>query len=214
MNRLIRNLCRSWLLPLLWLPMMAVAATDYQEGVHYQRLENPAPTSTTEDKVEVVEVFWYGCPHCFRLEPDIEQWLQNKPENVEFVRVPAALGHGWEMHARAFHAAEILGVLDKIHKPLFDAIHEQGRRLNTPEALAEFFAEHGVDKEKFMKVFNSFELDTQFRRSQQLVRQYGVTGVPALIVDGKYLVTGSTAGSQEKMLDVVNYLVRKESEQG
>ena len=213
MNRL-SKLCRRWLLLLLWLPLAAAASTDYQEGVHYQRLENPVPTSTTGGKVEVVEVFWYGCPHCFRLEPDIEQWLQNKPENVEFVRVPAALGRGWEIHARAFHAAEILGVLDKIHKPLFDAIHEQGRRLNTPEALADFFAEHGVDKEQFMKVFNSFELDTQFRRSQQLVRQYAITGVPALIVDGKYLVTARMAGSEEGMLEVVNYLVRKESGQG
>ena len=103
---------------------LALYAANFQEGSHYQRLPTPVPTSV-EGKVEVVEIFWYGCPHCFRLEPVVDQWLEHKPDNVEFVRIPAVLGPSWELGARAFYVAESLDILDKIHAPLFDAIHVQ-----------------------------------------------------------------------------------------
>lgn len=208
MTEVLRKLLFGGLL-MLWLPFAAGAAAEFEEGVQYQRLSVPVKTST-DDKIEVVEVFWYGCPHCFRLEPMVEKWLETKPDNVKFVRIPAALGRAWEIHAKAFYVAKILGILDKVHRPLFDAIHVEGKRLNTPDQMAEFFAEYGVDKQTFDKVFNSFELETDYRRSQQLVREYGVTGVPTFIVDGKYLTTGSMAGSEEKIFDVVNYLIKKE----
>ena len=211
MTEVIRKIFYGGLL-LCWLPFAAGVAAEFEEGTDYQRLATPVTTST-EDKIEVAEVFWYGCPHCFRLEPKIEEWLETKPAYVEFVRVPAALGRSWEIDAKAFYVASILGILDKMHQPLFDAIHVQGQRLNTPEKMAEFFAKHGVDKETFDKVFNSFELETNFRRSQNLVRQYGITGVPAMIVNGKYLTNGSMAGSEERLFEVINYLIKLEAAQ-
>ena len=199
---------------LLWVPMIVCAEehSNFQEGTDYRRLETPVSTSTTKDNVEVVEAFWYGCGHCYRLEPVIEEWLKNKPDNVEFVRLPAVLGSNWEPHARAYYTAEVLGVLDKIHKPLMDAIHLQKRSLSNEEQLAEFFAEHGVDKQAFFKAYNSFEVETRLRRSQQLVRRYRIQGVPAIIVNGKYVTNGTMAGSVPRIFAVVNYLVNKESE--
>lgn len=204
-----------WLFVLLWLPLSVPAADNpqFQEGTHYQRLASPVST-TAEDKIEVVELFWYGCPHCYSLEPKIDHWLENQPENAEFVRIPAVLNRNWELGARAFYAAKALGVLDKIHTPLMNAIHAQGRPMRNEADLAEFFAEHGVDKEAFRKAYNSFEVETELRRSQQLVRRYGVHSVPSFVVDGKYVVTATMAGSEDRLFEVINYLIQKEAEQG
>lgn len=199
------------LFALICLPLVLQAAT-FQEGRHYQRLPNPIPTST-DDKVEVVEIFWYGCPHCFHLEPVVSKWLENKPNNVEFVRIPAVLGSSWELGARAFYVAESLGILDQIHTPLFDAIHVQKKPMRTVDDLAAFFAEHGVDRATFDKTFNSFDVETKLRRSQDLVRRYRVDGVPTVIVNGKYMTTGTMAGSSEGIFEVVDYLVAQESKQ-
>ncbi len=214
MNQVLR-LVMAILLILSWLPMIACAEehSDFQEDTDYRRLETPVSTAT-DDKVEVVEAFWYGCGHCYRLEPVIEEWLKNKPDNVEFVRIPAVLGSNWEPHARAYYTAEVLGVLDNIHKPLMDAIHLQKRSLFNENQLAEFFAEHGVDKKAFFKAYNSFEVETRLQRSQQLIRRYRIQGVPAIIVNGKYVTNGTMAGSVPRMFEVVNYLVEKESEKG
>jgi thiol:disulfide interchange protein DsbA len=197
------------LIILLWLPVLA-SADEYKEGVNYRRLATPVPTSTG-DKIEVVEVFWYGCPHCYDLEPLIQTWLKHKPDNVEFHHLPAALGRRWEPLARAFYTAQILGVLDKIHQPLFDAIHAEGRPLNDEQQIAEFFAEHGVDKETFHKTYNSFDVELQLRRAQHLVQSYGIFGVPAMVVNGKYVTDGNMAGSKDDILKVVNFLIAKES---
>jgi thiol:disulfide interchange protein DsbA len=195
---------------LLWLPIIACAQEQagFQEGTDYRRLETPVATAT-EDKVEVVETFWYGCGHCYRLEPVIEEWLKKKPDNVTFLRIPAVLGSSWEPHARAYYTAEVLGVLDKTHKPLMDAIHLQKRSLSNEDQLAEFFAEHGVDKEAFSKAYNSFEVETRLQRSQQLVRRYRIQGVPAIIVNGTFVTNGTMAGSVPRIFEVVNYLVEK-----
>jgi thiol:disulfide interchange protein DsbA len=198
------TLCRYiyCLLILAWLPLAAVNAQElYKEGVDYERLPEAVATGT-KDKIEVVEVFWYGCPHCFNLEPAVQSWLQNKPDNVEFLRVPAALGRNWELGARAYYTAEELGVLDKTHQALFDAIHVHNRPMNTEADLAGFFAERGVSQADFEKAFNSFNVKTKFSRAQELIRRYGIRGVPALIVNGKYKTNN---------FDVVNYLVDKEN---
>ena len=187
-----------------------VSADEYVEGVNYELVEPAQPTSTV-DKVEVLEVFWYGCPHCFRFEPYVERWLQKKPENAQFVRLPAIFRPAWEVHARAYYTAELLGVLDKVHKPLFNAIHLQKRALNTEDALRDFFAEFGVDKKEFIKTYQSFAVETRIRRAKTMVSRYGVDGVPTVIVNGKYRVSARTAGSNAEMLKVINYLVAKES---
>lgn len=197
---------------LLWLPLAALAA-DFQEGTHYRRLDTPVPTASS-DKIEVLEIFWYGCPHCFSLEPAAEQWLKNKPENVEFVRLPAILGSSWEIGARAFYVAEKLGVLEKIHGPLFNAIHVDKQRIQNKEQLAEFFAKHGVDQTAFEQAYNSFEVETNLRKSQQLVQRYRVDGVPMVVINGKYVTNGSMAGSPAAIFQVVDQLIAEEGKAG
>lgn len=189
---------------------LASAETQFQEGTHYQRLNTTVPTSS-DDKVEVVEAFWYGCGHCYNLEPAIETWVANKPEHVVFSRLPTVLGRSWEPHARAYHTAEVLGVLDKIHQPLLEAIHKDKRRLMNEDQLAEFFAEQGVDKDAFRKAFNSFAVETRLKRSQDLVKRYRLRSVPTIVVNGKYVTDTSMAGSGQKLFEVVNYLVEKEA---
>lgn len=191
----------------------AHADVQYQEGVNYQRLPTPVPTPN-DGKIEVVEVFWYGCGHCYNLEPVVEEWLAHKPQNVQFVLIPAVFGRNWEPHARAFFVAQALGVLEKIHKPLFEAIHAEKRTLSNEQQLAEFFAEQGVDKDAFLKTYKSFDVETRLRRSEQLVQRYGIDGVPAVIVNGKYVTNGSMAGATAKIFDVVDYLVGIESKTG
>ena len=213
MNRLRKLIAAGFVLFFWHLFAIAEDNIKYQEGVHYQRLATPVSTSTG-DKIEVVEVFWYGCGHCYELEPVIETWLAHKPENIEFVRLPAVLGRNWEPHARAFYAAVSMGVLDKVHKPLMDAIHAKKRPLGGEEQLAGFFAEQGVDKESFLKAYESFDVETRLRRSQQLVQRYGIDGVPAVIVNGKYLTNGTMVGSTAKIFEVVDYLISKESNKG
>jgi thiol:disulfide interchange protein DsbA len=187
----------------------ALAQEEFQEGVHYERVNPPQPVSTG-DKIEVLEVFWYGCPHCYRFEPFVERWLARKPANAEFVRLPGVLNPNWEPAARAFYTAELLGVFDKIHMPLFNAIHQQQRPLDTEAQLMEFFAEHGVSKDDFKKTYNSFAVETKVRRAQAMQARYGIDGVPAVIVNGKYRVSARTAGGNPQMLKVIDYLVAKE----
>jgi thiol:disulfide interchange protein DsbA len=192
-----------WLLTLLCFPLLTVNAQElYKEGVHYELLPEPVATST-DDKIEVVELFWYGCPHCFKLEPQVESWLKNKPENVEFVRIPAVLGRHWEIGARAYYTAEELGILEQTHQAMFDAIHVQNRPMADEQQLAEFFAEHGVDQAAFEKAFKSFNVQAKFSRAQELVRRYRIRGVPSLIVNGKYKASS---------FDVVDYLISKEND--
>jgi len=187
------------------LPLMANAADSppFQEGKDYVRLPTPVPPATP-DKVEVVEMFWYGCPHCYELEPVTQEWLKRKPENVTFTRIPVAFGASWESGARAYYAAEALGVLDKLHQLLFDAFHQR-RKLNTEDELAAFFAEHGVDQEAFRKAYTSFQTETQLRRGNQLAQRYGVKGVPAVIVNGQYDVRSP------RVFEVVDFLIARET---
>jgi thiol:disulfide interchange protein DsbA len=196
---------------LSWLLLsVGTAQPQFEEGTHYQRIDTQVPTSS-DDTVEVVEAFWYGCGHCYNLEPAIETWVANKPENVAFTRLPTVLGRSWEPHARAYHTAEVLGVLDKIHEPLLEAIHSEKRRLSNEDQLAEFFAEQGVDKETFRKAYRSFAVETRLKRSQDLVKRYRIRSVPTIVVNGKYVTDTSMAGSEQQLFEVVNYLVGKET---
>jgi thiol:disulfide interchange protein DsbA len=187
------------------------AADEFQEGVQYRRLATAVPTSTP-GKIEVIEFFWYGCPHCYRLEPDVDNWLKTKPEDVEFVRIPAVFGRDWEPGARAFYAAQALGVLDQIHAPLMDAIHAKKRPMRTEADLTTFFVEHGVSKEDFQTAYNSFDVETKLRRSQQMAKRMGISGVPSIVVDGKYETDVTMAGSGKSVFDVVNFLVSKQQD--
>lgn len=202
-------LCLFGLLELALTEAAQEAADEFILGKHYQAVI-PAQPVQTGDKIEVLEVFWYGCPHCYDFEPYITRWLSTKSPDIEFRRMPAIFRQNWAVHAKAYYTAEALGVVDKIHAPLFKAIHEEKRKLNDESSLADFFAEHGVNKEEFITAFNSFTVENKMRQAMHMVRQYGVSGVPAVIVNGKYQISGSTAGSYEQLLKVIDYLADKE----
>lgn len=176
----------------------------------YELITPPQPT-TSGDQVEVVELFWYGCPHCYRLEPFVERWLQRKPANVKFVRMPGVFRDSWEIHARAYYTAEILNVVDKVHLPMFEAIHEQKRRMDDEASIMGLFNAQGVSSEDFKRVFHSFAVETKIRRAKDMGQRYGAKGVPALIVNGKYRTGAQEAGGNAKVFTVVNQLVKQES---
>lgn len=175
----------------------------------YKLLIPPQPVQTG-DKIEVVEVFWYGCPHCFQFEPYLEKWLEQKPDDVEFVRLPGVLGKGWIPHARAFYAAEQLGVLDKIHRPLFNAIHIEGEHLANEDQLARFFENQNIDEDDFRDAFNSEGVDQEVKQAFMRGRDFRITGVPTVIVNGKYLTSASMAGSHENVIKIIDELITRE----
>ncbi len=183
-------------------------AQQYVAGQHYTVLDKPLTTSTG-DKIEVMELFWYGCPHCYAFEPQIENWVKNMPENAEFIRVPAVFGRNWEFHARAYYTFEILGVLDQVHGDFFDAIHKDRKQINSVSALADFLEDYGVSEDDVEAAFKSFATDNFMRRALALARDSQARGVPAIVVDGKYLSGITEAGSQKALLDVVDYLVAR-----
>lgn len=176
----------------------------------YETLDTPQPTQNP-DKVEVIEFFWYGCPHCYDFEPILESWVKKLPANVDFIRQPAAFSDLWAKHAKAFYVAQALGVLDQVHADLFDALQNKHQKLESEEQLAAFFTAHGVKEADFHEAYNSFLVDTKVRQAAVTPARYGVTGVPVLIVNGKYKVDGKSAGSHEKMIEVVNQLIKKEA---
>lgn len=203
------------LIPLL-LSVIALAftgfqasAAEYQEGKHYQLVSPPAPTASG-DQVEVVELFWYGCGHCYSFEPVLEAWLKKKPEGVNFKRIPAVFAQNWVPAARAFYAAAALGATDKLHRPLFDAIHVDQRKLFDEESLIKFAAEVGIPEDEFRAAYDGMTIDGKVKQAMFATRDYQIDGVPSMIVNGKYRVTASMAGSQKAMLKVVEFLVDKE----
>jgi thiol:disulfide interchange protein DsbA len=185
-------------------------AETFQEGQHYLPITPAQPTST-KDKVEVVEMFWYGCPHCYRLEPFVKRWLKKMPKNAKFVRMPGVLNPSWEILARAYYTAEILGVVDKVHTPIFETIHEKRHRLDSEDAIMALFKQYGVSETDFKRTFRSFAVETKIRRARDMGRRYQANGVPAIIVNGKYRVNATTAGGNAKVFKVVNQLIKQES---
>jgi len=184
-------------------------AKGFDEGIEYQALASPQPTDT-DDKIEVIEFFWYGCPHCYHLEPELHAWEQRLPDDVVFRRVPAVLGPSWELMARAYYTAELLDAVGKVHKPLFDAIHEDKKRFRTVDDLAAFFAKQGIPEADFRKTWQSFPVVVNTNRAKQARERYGISGVPTLVVNGKYRTSASMAGGNEAMLRVVDYLIERE----
>ena len=194
-------------LVLMFLVAPRISDAQFQEGAQYIRLSSPG-TVETGDKIEVREFFWYGCPHCYALEPLIESWRKRMPANAQFVRTPGVASR-WLVQAQAFYAFEADGVLEKVHGPFFDAIHRQGRRLDDEESIAAFVAEQGLDADKFRRTFSSFGVRLKVDRAKKLNVEYGVSSVPTLVVDGKYLTSPSMVGQQETVMQVVDFLVKK-----
>lgn len=190
----------------------AVAQAQSQswiDGTHYRTLDNPVRTAS-DDGIEVAEVFWYGCPHCYTFKPLIESWTDQAPDYVNVVKLPAALGQSWEPHAYAFYALEAMGELDKVHDALFTALAGERRPLNSPEALADFVSGHGVDAEEFLNNYRSFGVRARVQQAQAKIRGARITGTPTMLVNGKYVVSASMAGGHEAVLSVVDYLIERE----
>ena len=183
-------------------------ASKYREGEHYVALSQPVRTGNP-DKIEVTEVFWYGCGHCYTFEPLIRKWKANLSDDVEFVASPAMWNRNMETHARAFYTAKALGVLPKLHEPLFKALNIEKKRLLDADEISELFVAHGVDADQVAKTFDSFGVSSQVKQAAARARGYQITGTPELVVDGTYRVSARKAGSQAEMLRVVDYLITK-----
>ncbi len=184
-------------------------AAKFTEGKEYKAV--PQPTVTSGDKIEVLEFFWYGCPHCYSFEPFISKWVASKPANVEFVRVPAVFRPEWKVQGRTYFALEQMGKLEQVHGKIFEEIHKNRKHLNTLDDMTSFLVKNGIDKKAFTDAYNSFAVDGSLRKAISRQSTYNITGVPTLIINGKYMTTGSMAGTYEKMLEVVDFLVAQES---
>ncbi|HED32769.1 MAG TPA: thiol:disulfide interchange protein DsbA/DsbL [Gammaproteobacteria bacterium] len=194
---------------LLLLPLLS-QAKDYDEGIEYTQLEKAISTQTG-DKIEVLEFFWYGCPHCFAFEPTIKKWKKTLPANVKFIRVPSPINPSWMVHTKAYYTLQIMGEGDKQHDAIFQALHIDKKKIYSKEAIADFLATRGVNKGKFLANFDSFAVEMRARQALQLGQQYNINGVPALAVNGKYTISGTQAGSHQGMVDVADFLIKKES---
>ena len=190
--------------------LVVFSSLNFAAGKGYKDLAAIHPVQDPT-KVEVIEFFWYGCPHCYQFEPALEEWHSTLPENVNFIRQPAVFNKVWGEHAKAYFTAEVLGVVDKVHADLFYAIQVNKQPLTSEADLAKFFVAHGVDEADFHDAYNSFIVDTKMRQAKSMGPRYGITGVPAIVVNGKYLVNGKTAGSHEGMIKVINELIVQES---
>jgi thiol:disulfide interchange protein DsbA len=198
MNRLRRTLITVIAFAAALGPQLARAQP---RGGAFTELNPPRPVESA-DKIEVLEFFWYGCIHCYNLEPKIETWLKTLPKDVEFRRVPAVLSDRWAYDAAIFYTFEALGVLDKLHRPFFDAIHRDGLRTDNAEAMNAWLKKHDVDPKKFEATFKSFGVQSKTKRAIRLTTSYQIDGTPAMAVHGRY-----TVGASDSMLDTVNQLV-------
>lgn len=185
--------------------MPGSGAAQYEAGKHYVKLP-PGAQAVSGNKVEVREFFWYGCPHCYRLEPYLEAWLKKIPADVAYVRTPG-VARRWLPHAQAFYTFEALGITEQVHKDFFDAIHKKGQELNTEDSLVQFLAAYGVDASKVRDHYNSFGVRTKVENAKRLNFTYAIASVPAITVDGRYKTDVSMAGGPQQLMALINYLV-------
>lgn len=189
---------------------MGLLPERFVEGTHYRVLEPAVPTNDPS-KIEVVGAFWYGCPHCYSFEPLITDWVKNADHDVDFVRFPAVFGRPMDSHGQIYFTAVSLGVIDKAHEKVYEALVKERKRLQTEGQIAGLFAELGVARDDFQKSFNSFSVRTKLEQAKLRTKDYGLQGTPSMIVNGKYVViAGGAVGSQQEVLDVIDFLIQKE----
>jgi len=183
---------------------------QYQEGQHFSKLTSAQGTSSPAGKIEVAEVFWYGCSHCYNLEPVLSDWVKKLPADVSFVRIPVMWNPTNEIHGRIYYTAEALGKLDTINTAMFKAIHVENRPLTEERDIVAFFEQNGVSAADFNKTFRSFAVESQLKRAKDLTVKYKVRGVPLLVVDGKYTTDGPQIRSHQDLLAVTEELIQRE----
>jgi len=191
-------------------PAASRAQGNPVEGRNYVRLTQPVPVSAAADKIEVIDFFWYGCPHCAAFEPELDAWAKRLPEHVAFSRVPVAFrAEPFTTHQRIFYALDTLGLLDAMHRKVFYAVHVERLALDKPADIAAYMTKHGVDATKFLEAFNSFTTQSRIKRANGLVDGYKIDGVPAIGVHGRYYTSGAMAGGNDRSLVVADFLVQK-----
>ncbi|MBY4896739.1 thiol:disulfide interchange protein DsbA/DsbL [Cupriavidus sp. AU9028] len=185
--------------------MSAPAHAAPTEGKEYQVLRAPQPV--TPGKIEVTEFFWYGCPHCYDFEPDLEAWVRKQGKDVVFKRVPVAFRDDLLPHTRIYYALESMGKLDAMHTKVFNAIHSERKRLLDPNEIADLMAKNGVDRKAFLDAYNSFSVSTSTTRANKIADAYKIDGVPTIVIQGKYVTSPSIAGSKGGAVQTMDYLV-------
>jgi protein dithiol oxidoreductase (disulfide-forming) len=188
-------------------PLSALAQRSYQEGQDYVALDKRVPSDAAAGRVEVIEFFWYSCPHCNAFEPRLEQWIAKLPKDVTLRRVPVAFRDDFVPQQRLFYALDAMNKVEELHKKVFYAIHVEKRALNNLAAISEWVASQGVDKAKFEQIYNSFAVQTKSTRATKLQNDYKVGGVPALGIAGRFYTDGSLAQSMERALQITDWLV-------
>lgn len=204
---------KSLMVAVAGLGLSTLASAAPVAGQDYTVLDEPVQTQVADGKIEVTEAFWYGCPHCYALENPLNAWVDELPEDVEFQRMPATMGGAWNRHATAFYAAQQLGIQQEMHSDFFDAIHEQGAQLTDNEDIAGFFGQYGVSEDEALDALDAFGVKSQVNRAHARMRNMQLMGVPALVVDGRFVVTPSTAGSLDNMPQIADALVEQVREE-
>jgi thiol:disulfide interchange protein DsbA len=198
-----KNLLKSFLLAALLAPALVLA----QARPPSTELNPPVPVEAPAGKIEVVEFFWYGCPHCYNLEPLLEAWLKKLPPDAQFRRIPAIFNERWGHDAAIFYTFDALGVLDRLHRPFFDAIHRDRLRTDNQQAMSEWLQKNGVDPKKFNDTMKSFGVQSKTRRAAQLTAAYKIDGTPAMAVQGRYTVSAEQGASHAGMLESISKLI-------
>ena len=188
-------------------PSVQAQGKTFQEGTDYLLLDKIAGTEAPAGTIEVVEFFWYSCPHCNNFEPLLEAWIKKLPKDVHMRRVPVSFRPDFEPQQRLFYVLESLGKIDELHKKVFHAIHVEKQSLTTADQVAAWAEKHGINKAKFVEAYNSFPIATKSRKATLLQDAYKVDGVPALGVAGRYFTSGSLAHTMERALEVTDYLL-------
>jgi len=214
MNTLISRIARPLVAGLMVLAAQSALAVDLVEGVTYKTLKPAVPTNVAPGKVEVVEVFWYACGHCYLLEPKLEAWeKKGKPANVELIRMPAVWNEVLKTHARLFYTIEILG-RPELNSEAFREINVRGNRLDTLDKIEAFFTARGVSKADFQKAFSGFAVESKLARAVDLNKRYRITSTPTVVVNGKYVTDAGMAGGEDKLFQVINALAAREKPAG
>jgi protein dithiol oxidoreductase (disulfide-forming) len=196
------------LVTMICLSAFASAQSLYTEGQHYFRLKAPVAVQTG-NKIEVMEVFSYACPHCGHFEPTIEKWRASKPANAQFVALPAMFNETWVAYARAYYASVDLKISHKTHGALFKALYEQNKQFTSLEDMAKWYAQYGVTEKQFTDAFTAKGMDARLKAANDATQKYEVTGTPTIIVDGKYRFDVTSAGGLDKVSGLINFLISK-----
>ena len=203
-----KRLAMYFLGALAWFAVTAAGAADLVEGKDYVRLRNPQPVETGK-KIEVIEFFSYGCPHCSDLEPILQAWMQKLPPDVQFRRVPVMFQQRWEALAKIYYTLDAMGDETRLSPEVFKAVHVNGVPLYQDKAFFDWAASHGLDRTRVAEVYGSFAVSSKFNRAKALAQAYNIQSVPTIIVDGKYLTASDRVGTHAAMPPVLDALVAK-----